>query len=103
MINTTKLLAILGCAIFIIYFCGCSKTEKGELVGESVSISLDEAINADIKNMYYQGTVIIKLDDGSEVKALCKKEMVDNLRGGQILEIKYDNTLKNWVVKKILK
>lgn len=100
-----KIILVFILTTSCIFICSCNKSEKikrGKLSGVNVSMSLSDAVKGEMKDVYYNGTLVITLDDGKEVDALCKKEMAENLKGGQMLEIEYDDALKNWVVKKII-
>lgn len=75
---------------------------QGKVVKVTVSFSLDEAVRGRVKNMYYEGALILKKDDGKEIKTLCPIEMVENIRGGQMLEVEFDKELNNYKVVKIV-
>ncbi len=81
----TQIAVFLMIVTFLMSSCG--KTETGTLVGVSAASVLDEAKIVELENIDYRGTLLVKLDDGSEVNALCNKELWSKLQGGQKLEI----------------
>ena len=88
--------------LFLFIFIGCRKTDQGKVVGVKTSFSLDEAVSGEIKNMYYEGALILEKSNGEEVEAICDKSLYKNIKGGQILEIEFDKTLNSWKVVKII-
>ena len=60
-------------------------TKTGTLVRISITFGLDDAMNGEIENIEYGGTVVVELNDGTEVDAVCDKEICSKLRGGQTL------------------
>jgi hypothetical protein len=75
---------------------------QGKLVKVTVSFSLDEAVRGKVKQLYYEGALVLKKDDGKEIKALCPIEIVENIRGGQMLEVEFDKELINYKVVRII-
>lgn len=88
--------------LFLFVFIGCTKSEQGKVVGVKASVSLNEAFSGEIKNMYYEGALILEKSNGEKVEALCDKSLIENIKGGQILEIAFDKTLNSWKVVKII-
>lgn len=75
---------------------------QGKLVKVTVSFSLDEAARGKVKQLYYEGALVLEKDDGNEIKALCPIEIVENIRGGQMLEVEFDKELNYYKVVKII-
>jgi len=88
-----KTLMLTVLIIFLVTSCIHDKkvtspqTKIGTLIGVKASFGLNEAMKGELKNVKYEGIVIVKLDDGTEVNAVCDKELYSKLRGGQRLKI----------------
>ena len=93
---------LVATMLSLFMFIGCSKSEQGEVVGVKTSFSLDQAVSGEIKNMYYEGTLILEKSNGEKLEALCDKSLIKGIKGGQILEIEFDKTLNSWKVVKII-
>ena len=59
----------------------------GVLVGVQVSFSLDDAADQVLEAVDFAGVVVVELDDGTRVDAVCDEELWSQLQGGQRLEI----------------
>jgi len=67
--------------------------QQVKVVGVKTSFSLNEALSGDIKNMYYEGALVLETSNGEEVEALCDTSLIKNIKGGQMLEIEFDKEL----------
>lgn len=95
---------LLTIIIALFLFMGCSKTkpEQGKVVGVKTSFSLNEAVSGEIKNMYFEGALVLEKSNGEKVEALCDNSLIKNIKGGQMLEIEFDKELNSWKVVKII-
>jgi len=97
--------------VILVYSCGsetktddlnASETKTGDLYAVKTSFGLGDALDGRIEKMDYEGIVVIKLDDGTEMDAYCEKKLFSQLRGGMKLEItKIENT-EEWKVVRII-
>lgn len=74
----------------------------GVLVGVQVSSSLDDAADGVFEDVDFAGVVIVELDDGTSVDAVCDEELWSQLRGGQKLEITPIEDSDYWKVVRIV-
>jgi hypothetical protein len=77
-------------------------TEQGKLVGINTSFSLNDAAKGTIKDMYYEGKIIIEKSNGERREALCDLSLINKLKGGQTLKVIYDRKIKDWKVVAII-
>jgi hypothetical protein len=87
--------------IFMLFLIlGCAKIEKGELVSVKITKNLDK--------IYFENILILKLENGNNVEAVCRKEILPKMdgryviTGGQKFEIEYKDSLKMWEVIRII-
>ncbi len=67
--------------------CSGQRTEVGTLTGVKATMSVESAISGRADDIRGTGVVVVTLDDGTEVDAVCSEEIWNNLVGGQKLEI----------------
>jgi hypothetical protein len=101
-----KKFIICGISLVLLSILGCikqgEKPMEGKLVGITASMSLSDAAKGEIKDLYYEGKLELEMKDGKKIEALCNKDLVKTLVGDQILQVKYDDKLKSYVVVKAL-
>jgi hypothetical protein len=72
---------VLAVLTLLLSACGARvKGQRGEIIGVTAQVSLDEASSGKIENMAYAGSLVLLLD-GEEVTASCPKELLSDVRG----------------------
>jgi hypothetical protein len=77
------------------------ETQTGKVTGVAGSVSASEATAGKISNMADMQLIITKAN-GKEIRALCPKDILEKLRGGQLVEIEKMKDTDKWMVTKIL-
>ena len=80
-----------------------NKKDKGEFVGAQVSFSLTDALDGRIENQIYLGTINIKKANGEQITVQCEHSLYESLKGGDIIEIEFDEELDSWKATKKIK
>ena len=83
-------------------FAGCTKSDTGKVVGVKARMSLGELAGGEVSDMYYEGALVLEKSNGEQVEALCDTSLIKHIRGGQVLEIKFDKALDSWKVARIV-
>ncbi len=96
----SRLLASI--AIVSVSFVGCRDTEQAKVIGLTASVALSEAVAGEIRSLYYEGSLVLERSNGERVEALCETRLIDDIRGGQMVEIEFDEELDSWRVAKIM-
>lgn len=63
--------------------CNLSHSKVGKLVGVSMQMPMDDAVSGQSNNVQYLGTVYVRLEDKTEIQAVCDMKLLHTLRGGQ--------------------
>ena len=86
----------------LVVSCG-TRTETGVLVGIRATFALGDLIDDQvIQDMDFEGIVVVELDDGTRVEAVCDEEIWSQLQGGQRLEIAPIKDSDYWKVVRIV-
>ena len=72
---------------------------QGTLFGVGVSFTLDDG---KIKKMYYENDLVLKKTDGKKIRAICPISLINDIKGGQMLEVEFDKELNKYKVVKIV-
>jgi hypothetical protein len=80
---------ILAVLLLTILLTACNVGQKeGKLVGVRVSFSLQDAIDGEVDDLYFLGTVSIELNDGNKVSAIIDENLLQELKGHDMVIIK---------------
>jgi hypothetical protein len=98
-----KLLIISILVLVCVWVTGCGSPNKtGKLVGVQTSFGLGDALDGRIDKQDFGGVVYVKLDDGTEVKAIWHKRLGTDFIGGMELEIAPTEDPDYWEVVRIV-
>jgi hypothetical protein len=75
---------------------------RGALYAIGVSFTLDDAFSGEIKKLYYEKDIVLKKTDGKKIRAICPISLINNLKGGQMLEVEFDKELNKYKVIKVI-
>jgi hypothetical protein len=80
---------ILTVLLLTILLTACNFGQKeGKLVGVWVSFSLQDAVDGGVDDLYFEGTVTIELNNGNEVSAIIEHNLLQELKGHDVVIIK---------------
>ncbi|MGO9095310.1 MAG: hypothetical protein ACLQGV_08805 [Bryobacteraceae bacterium] len=99
--NALRSVTLLLAAVLAVVALGC-KSKVGKLVGVSIQMPFEEAMGGHSDHMEYLGSVTVRLEDNTEVKAVCDRELLRTLRGGQLLVIEPLDNKGKWKVVRAL-
>ena len=75
-----RIAAALTVASIVVGMAACDQKTKGTYIGPQVEMSMSGQVSS-------AGTVSVKLEDGSEVSALCDDKLVKELKGADVVYV----------------
>lgn len=103
-----KILPVIGMAVLLMIFitaCGSEQEQKvGKLVSYRASFSMQDMASGEVRDLYFEGILVIELEDGEKVDAVVDEQLAKTLRGHDrvIIEpiepIEVDNREVEWEV-----
>jgi hypothetical protein len=96
---------ILAVLLLTILLTACNVDQKeGKFVGFMASYSLQDAVEGGVDDLYFHGTVSIELKDGNKISAIIEENLLQELKGHDMVIIKkiepieVDGTKVGWKV-----